>query len=236
MSLLAALQDVLFPARCLACETLLGRHRLPLLCNSCSGRLVPLASPWCLCCGIPFNAGADHLCGNCLSKNTPFDLVRAAFPYREPLAGLIHQVKFGRRLAGLATLAYLARESPAFSSLATPDMIIPVPLHGSRLRQRGFNQSQLLARHCFPFWKDRIRATGLVRVRNTISQTDLSGKERRKNLKGAFSLCVPDLVAGKSVLLIDDVLTTGSTVSECSRILRIGGARRVEVFTLARAL
>jgi len=235
-SLLAGLQDVLFPARCLACDALLGRHRLPLLCSNCASRLVPLVSPLCLCCGIPFAAGKDHLCGNCLPGKSPFDRIRSAFSYQEPMVGLIHQVKFGRRLTGLATLGVLARNSSACSSLSRPDLILPVPLHVRRLRQRGFNQSLLLARACFPAWKDRIAATGLGRVRDTIPQTELSGKERRKNLKGAFCLHVPGGVAGKSILLVDDVLTTGSTVFECSRILQKAGAAGVEVFTLARVL
>ena len=236
MSLLAGVQDVLFPARCLACETLLGRYRLPLLCSDCVSRLVPLVSPLCLCCGMPFEAGEDHLCGNCLAGKSPFDLIRSAFSYQEPLVTLIHQVKFGRRLTGLATLGVLARNSSAWSSFSRPDLILPVPLHCRRLRQRGFNQSLLLARSCFPGWKDRIAAAGLRRIRDTIPQTDLTGKERRKNLKGAFCLNVSGGVAGKSILLVDDVFTTGSTVVECSRILQKAGAARVEVFTLARAL
>ncbi len=236
MSLLADVQDVLFPARCLACETLLGRYRLPLLCSDCLSRLIPLSSPLCLCCGIPFAAGENHLCGNCLGGNPPFDLVRSAFSYQEPLVTLIHQVKFGRRLTGLSTLGVLVQNSCAVSSLSCPDLILPVPLHGRRLRQRGFNQSLLLARSCFPEWKGRIVAAGLRRLRNTLPQTDLSGKERRKNLKGAFCLNVSCEVAGKTILLLDDVFTTGSTVVECSRILRKAGAARVEVFTPARAL
>ena len=236
MSLFADVQDLLFPARCLACEALLGRHRLPLLCRDCSARLVPLASPLCRCCGTPFATGEDHLCGNCLAGKPPFDLVRSAFSYQEPLTGLIHQVKFGRRLTALATLGLLARNSCACSDLCRPDLILPVPLHVRRLRQRGFNQSLLLARTCFPEWQDRIAAAGLKRIRNTTPQTDLSGRERRKNLKGAFCLNVAGGVAGKKVLLVDDVLTTGSTIAECSRILEKGCAARVEVFTLARAL
>ncbi len=236
MSLFADAQDLLFPARCLSCEALLGRHRLPLLCPDCAARLVPLTSPLCRCCGTPFVAGEDHLCGNCLAGKPSFDLVRSAYSYQEPLVSLIHQVKFGRRLTPLATLGVLGRNSCACSALSLPDLILPVPLHGRRLRQRGFNQSLLLARACFPKWKDRIAANGLKRIRNTTPQTDLSGRERRKNLNGAFCVDIRGGVAGKKVLVVDDVLTTGSTVLECSKILQKACAARVEVFTLARAL
>ncbi len=236
MSPAAALQDLLFPARCLACEILLGRHRLPLLCDSCYTRLAVLGSPWCLLCGIPFAAGADHLCGDCLADDRPFAFARTAFLYREPLVTLIHQLKFGRRLTGLVTLGRLVRDTPAVAALSCPDIIIPVPLHVNRLRQRGFNQSLLLARSCFPGWKNRIVVDILHRIRNTVPQTDLSGSERRQNLKNAFSVSGAERIAGRSILLIDDVVTTGSTIGECSRILRHAGAQRVEVFALARAL
>ncbi len=133
-------------------------------------------------------------------------------------------------------MASLATQSAVFSTFSVPDLIFPVPLHKSRLRQRGFNQALLLAGSCFPRWRNSIVADGLLRVRATVPQTDLDGAGRRKNLKGAFALKDPDMVRGKTVLLVDDVFTTGSTVRECSRVLQAGGAERVEIFTLARSL
>jgi ComF family protein len=236
MSLVASVKDVLFPAHCLACDRQLGRYRLPLLCEECANRLSPITAPLCSCCGIPFPAGENHLCGDCLSGRRPFDLARASFLYEEPLVSLIHRWKFGRQLTGLATMAHLSVRSTVISHLATPDLIFPVPLHTRRLRQRGFNQALLFAKKCFPDWGDKIIHDGLRRVRATIPQTTLTGAERRKNLIGAFSLRQSGLGKGKSVLLIDDVVTTGSTVCECSRVLRHCGAARVEIFTLARAL
>ncbi len=139
-------------------------------------------------------------------------------------------------MTGLATMAALAAKSPVVSDFSTPDLIFPVPLHKSRLQRRGFNQALMLARSCFPGWRKRIVVDGLLRVRATVPQTSLDGAGRRKNLKGAFTLKDPAMVGGKTVLLVDDVFTTGSTVRECSRVLRIGGAERIEVFTLARSL
>ena len=137
-------------------------------------------------------------------------------------------------MTGLASLAALARASGGFRSLAIPDLILPVPLHPRRLRQRGFNQALLLARACFPEQQVLIDPFLLQRHRATVAQTGLSGTLRRKNLFGAFSLIQPDMVKNKKILLVDDVFTTGSTVQECSRILRRAGAGRIEIFTLAR--
>jgi len=149
---------------------------------------------------------------------------------------MISSLKFNGSLIGLATLAHLARNSEAIKNLTTPDMILPVPLHKKRLRQRKFNQAGLLASNCFPELQRIIRTDVLFRSRQTQPQTGLSGKERRKNLSKAFSLKKTPEVKGKNILLIDDVFTTGSTVNECAKVLRKAGAKQIEVFTLARAI
>lgn len=236
LGIFESIKDLLFPPRCLTCNLQLDRYRLPLLCESCRCGFAPIVSPLCSCCGLPFPSGRDHLCGDCLPGKQPFALARASFYYQQPLVSLILQWKFSHRMTGLATMATLATQSAVLSNYTTPDLVLPVPLHKSRLRQRGFNQALLLARSCFPLWQNRIVADGLLRIRATVPQASLNGVGRRKNLRGAFSLKHPGMVRGKTVLLVDDVLTTGSTVSECSRALRAGGAERVEVFTLARSL
>jgi len=235
LSLLAAGRDLLFPARCLACGVLLGRHALPLLCSSCCDQLVPLTSPQCRCCGTPFTTGRDHLCGACLKTPPPFTLARSAFLYQPPLDRLILAIKFGHHLTGLASLAHLASHSPACATLTRPDLVLPVPLHRDRLRERGFNQALLLARSCFA-GQAEVAADVLRKDLATQPQTRLSGAARRKNLRGAFSVHRPDQVAGKKILLVDDVFTTGSTMVACARVLIQAGAVRVEAFTLARVL
>jgi len=115
------------------------------------------------------------------------------------------------------------------------DRVIPVPLHPSRLRQRGYNQSLLLAREVSQKYLIPLDFTSLRRVRPTPPQTQLSGAERRKNIRGAFAVQNPEPLAKASILLIDDVFTTGATVEECSKILLRAGAKRVDVLTLARA-
>lgn len=236
LTILASLKDILFPACCLGCQQPLGTHRLPLLCPVCFSLLVPIRSPYCIRCGIPFAAGVNHLCGDCLASPISYDLAHAPFLYAEPLVSLILQWKFGGKLNGLASMVELALQSACMAEFTEPDIVVPVPLHKKRLRHRGFNQSLQLARGCFPQWRAMILADGLRRLRPTVPQVSLSGADRRKNIRGAFSLKHKELVREKNVLLVDDVFTTGSTVTECSQVLRMHGAQRVEVFTLARSL
>jgi ComF family protein len=235
-SCFTAVKDLLFPPLCLGCERRLESSRPPLFCPDCLAELVFIRSPCCHCCGIPFAAGVDHWCGDCLARHYAFDFARSLFLYEPPLSLLIRSLKFGGHLTGLSTLGALTARSGLLGLFGEPDLILPVPLHRIRLRERGFNQALLIARGCFPQWKNRIETGLLLRRRSTIPQSLLTGKERRGNLKNVFSLASGSNVAGKQVLLVDDVFTTGSTVNECSRALRLAGAGRIEVFTLARSL
>lgn len=231
-----ALKDLLFPPLCLSCERRLASSRPPLFCSRCIADLAFIQSPCCHCCGIPFAAGADHLCGDCLVRHYVFDFARSLFYYQPPVSALIRSLKFGGHLTGISTLGALAARSELMALLGEPDLILPVPLHLNRLRERGYNQALVIARGCFPQWQDRIETRLLLRHRSTVAQALLTGKERRSNLKNVFSLAAASPVAGKRVLLVDDVFTTGSTVNECSRALRSAGVARIEVFTLARSL
>ena len=230
-----ALKDLLFPPRCLGCERRLESSRPPLFCAECGQALRFLGSPLCTSCGLPFPAGVDHLCGDCLTGRPAYDFARALFAYEPPVPALILALKFAGQLTGLASLGALAARSPLSSQFAEPDLVLPVPLHPARLRERGFNQALLIARACLPHWRSRIDTALLRRHRATRPQAQLSGRERRTNLTGIFCLEAPDRVRGLRVLLVDDVFTTGSTVQECSRVLRAAGVGRVEVFTLARS-
>ena len=231
-----ALKDLLFPSLCLGCELRLESSRPPLFCPRCLAKLAFIRSPCCLGCGVPFATGDDHLCGDCLAGHYAFDCARSLFRYQPPIATIIRSLKFGGHLTGVSTLGALTARSDCMGIFNEPDLILPVPLHLSRLRERGFNQALVIARGCFPQWKPKIKIDLLFRLRATLSQSLLSGKERRANLKKVFSLTKASSVAGKKVLLVDDVFTTGSTVDECSRVLRSAGAARIEVFTLARSL
>ena len=231
-----ALKDLLFPPVCLSCEQRLESSRPPLFCTDCLAQITFLSSPCCSSCGVPFPSGVDHLCGDCLNQLYAFDFARSLVAYQSPLSSLILSLKFGGHLAGLASLRALTGVSPCATSFSVPDCVLPVPLHVSRLRQRGFNQALVLAKACFPHWQSLIRTDVLIRNRQTVAQSHLTGGKRRTNLCGVFALRSPDAVRGKRILLVDDVFTTGSTVNECSKVLRSGGAIRVEVFTVARSL
>jgi len=215
-SLFLSITELLFPARCLGCAEQLGFCRPPLLCSSCRANIVPFA---------PSCARQDDF------AFTTYSLCI----YQEPISSLLVRLKFNGDLSGLSSLAALAREAGTESLPHEPDFILPVPLHLRRLRWRGFNQAVLLAKICFPAWKEKIRVDLLQRHRPTVPQLGLSGEERRSNLRGAFSVSGPQKIRGRRVLLVDDVCTTGSTLRECAEALRAAGAAEIAAFTVARA-
>lgn len=155
------------------------------------------------------------------------------FLYEEPIKKLIHRFKYQGKTDCLVSVSTLARDHPALEEMREADLIIPVPLHPARLRERGFNQALLLARAIFPGDR-RVVPRLLIRIRATAPQAGFDGAARRANLRKAFEVTAPGLLAGKRILLIDDVLTTGSTVNECAKTLKKAGAAEVLVITLAR--
>ena len=230
-----ALKDLLFPPRCSGCGQWLASSRPPLFCPLCRDQLRYLQSPRCTCCGAPFPTGADHLCGDCLAGRFAFDLARSLLLYRPPASPILRALKYNGRMTGIDSLGALTVASGIAAQFYPPDLVLPVPLSPQRLRERGFNQALLIARVCLPQWQERIDPDLLQRLRHTPPQTRLRGRERRVNLKQAFHLAAPDRVVGRDILLVDDVFTSGSTVHECSLVLRAAGAKRIEVFTLARS-
>jgi ComF family protein len=232
---LKALLDLLLPSFCLACEKPLGPTPELLFCPDCLEGIHCVTSPLCPCCGRVYlvAAGGDHHCGACLSTPLHFSQARAIFLYEEPVKEVIHRFKYQGKTACLPTFARFAKNLPQMAEMEGADWIIPVPLHPSRLRERGFNQALLLARAFFP--KDhRIASDILIRTRPTEPQTNFNGTARRANLKNAFAVVKPLRLAGKKILLVDDVFTTGTTVNECARVLKKSGAAEVMVLTLAR--
>jgi ComF family protein len=232
---LQALQELLFPARCLGCAEQLSSSHPPLLCSHCLPGIQEITPPFCTNCGKPLTTGDNHLCLSCLETPLALTKARSSFLYQEPISTLVRQLKFNGNLTGLASLAALTQKSAAYADLNPPDLILPVPLHIKRLRERGFNQSQLLAQACFPQWREKIRLDLLKRQRATVPQTRLSGKARRHNLHKAFCIEKNNEISGKNILLMDDVFTTGSTLYECAKVLWAAGAAEVAAFTVARS-
>lgn len=228
---------IFWPQACAACgEVALNPQWAP-LCEGCRGSLQPIRVPVCLCCGVPLEGdilGTDRPCSRC--RRSPFDLgaARAWGSYEGLLRQLLRAFKFG----GQARLSYplgelLYRAHRRYFEPTAHDLIVPVPLHRSRLRERGFDQSALLARRL------RKRSglpvqNALVRVRKTCPQSGLDSRSRAGNVRGAFRLRSSVALEGKRILLVDDVLTTGTTAQEASSLLWTGKPRSVDLLTVAR--
>jgi ComF family protein len=238
-TILRGLADVLFPPACVDCEEILDEDLPFSLCRACFSEIRFIGSPLCPCCGLPYAAesASDHPCGECLSRKQYFTALRSLGIYDSALLKAIQRFKYqGSLHVGEALGSLMASHSyPAFD-MTEYDVIMPVPLHVGRLRERGFNQSLLLARVIARKFPVEIDFMTLRRAVGTAPQTGLRKEDRAANVRGAFELGDRARVKGKKVLIIDDVYTTGSTVRECARILLKGGARSVGVLTLARAL
>lgn len=238
MSPLRRLLDLVYPPRCYACD---APAPAPGFCTACRAALVPPPAAPCPVCDHPTATAASpqRVCGRCLADPPAFRRARACFLFRssghdDPLRTAVHRYKYGRDTAlasGLGTLLAAGRHR-----LDACDVVVPVPLHVERLRWRGFNQALLLARRLCRAGGARLAVDCLVRSRPTLPQVELDENARRHNVAGAFAVARRDAVAGRRVLLVDDVLTTGSTVDECSRALRRAGAAAVDVLVLARAV
>jgi ComF family protein len=226
--------DLMFPVTCVLCGAP-GDHGLD-LCSGCL-RDLPGIDPCCARCALPLptevsNPGKAVLCGACQSRAPPFTVCQAAFRYEEPLPALIAGIKFRGRLNLLRLLGLLLARRLRETSADLPDAIVPVPLHPSRLRKRGYNQALELARVVGRALAVPLDADCCARVLATTPQADLDQKARMKNMRGAFSAM--ERVDGLHLAVLDDVVTTGSTCNELARTLRGAGAARVDVWAVAR--
>jgi ComF family protein len=232
-ALAIAALDLLFPAVCPVCSARLGAGRHDPLCGTCWASFARLAPPFCATCGVPVPSDVVVRCAVCRAAAPAFDYARAAASYGGTLRDAVHALKFGGRRSLARPLGDLIVEHCA-GALAAPDALVPVPLARARERERGFNQAGLLAERLGERLGVRVRSRWLVRLRATAAQSDLSAAERRANVADAFAAA--PAVAGRDVVVIDDVITTGATVAECARALHEAGARRVGVLAVARVL
>jgi ComF family protein len=227
--------DFLFPPRCPACARRTARIEW---CGQCRAAITPVRSPLCPICGESFaGSGPDHQCTRCLMRPPHFDRARACALYRadrrSPLMDALHRFKYGRDVTLAPVLgAYLTEHAPL---TIDHDLLVPVPLDLERLRWRGFNQAAALTRVLAARSRRRWDPLALRRCRATAPQVGLGEDERRRNVARAFAVREPAAVRGRSILLVDDVMTTGATAEECAKAMRRAGARRVEVLVLARA-
>jgi ComF family protein len=224
--------DIAWRPTCLLCA---GPGESPLtdLCAACEAEL-PANLYCCRVCAQPLQSGnVDMTCGACLKRKPRFDTAICVYRYAYPLDHLVHSLKYGGALAPARVLAGLLARRIAASGTRCPSLLIPVPLSASRFRRRGYNQAIELARHLRRHLGVAVCTDLVTRIRDTPEQAGLNRKQRRRNLRGAFA--VSRRIPGAHVAIVDDVVTTGSTANELAKVLKRAGAKRVDVWAVARA-
>ena len=234
--ILQALTSLFYPATCVACSGNVGDSEY--LCASCRSRAPRIVPPFCAKCSEPFPGAITQTfnCANCEHRILHFDCAVAAYRSRGLVRKLVHEFKYAKQRHLRYPVAEWLHETLSDPRLRERhfDLIVPVPLHPARERERGFNQAAVLAELLAQSVAAPVRPV-LERVRYTTTQTAHDRAERMENLRDAFRLRKNRDVRDLRVLLIDDVLTTGSTLSECARVLKAAGAISVHAATAARA-
>ena len=220
----SSIGQTLLPQDCLLCQAASGGE---LLCAACA-RELPAAADACPRCAAAANSNA--VCGACLTQQPHYDASRAAFDYAYPVDALIRSLKYGGQLAlaALFAQALQRRVGPAVGI----DLIVPLPLHPTRLAERGFNQAAEIAKYLSRHYAIPMQPTLAERVRNTAPQTGMPWRQRLTNMRQAFA-CDREL-GGLRIAVVDDVMTTGATLNEFARTLKRSGAARVENWVVAR--
>lgn len=229
------LLDLVLPPRCLSCGATVAEAGT--LCARCWRGITFLGSPCCACCGLPFDfaLGETALCGACSRAHPSFERARAVMRYDEESRRLVLAFKHGDRLHMAPAFGRWMRRAGG-DLIAGADVLVPVPLHWTRLFARRYNQAAVLAHAIHAAGGPSVGAHWLIRRRRTPSQGKRNAASRERNVKGAFAVKPGRAVKGRRIVLIDDVFTTGATVGECARVLRRAGAKQVDVLTLARTV
>lgn len=234
---IGAFTDLLYPAECLACTEHLPNRDTVHLCEACLSEISKFEGEVCRKCGHPWGpfAAVERRCPNCRNRRLHFERAVSVGRYKSSLKNLVCGLKFGREPVYAVPLGLLMADTLRRYDLErSADMLIPVPLHPRKQIERGFNQSELLAAQVGRRVGLPVCVENLRRIRPTPSQTHFSRRQREKNVRGAFVVRRPQEILDRSVLLVDDVMTSGATTSECARVLYGAGAQRVIVITAAR--
>jgi ComF family protein len=270
LRIVRSLADAFLPVRCASCRSFFRPNRddadelrftengagvfsggkrilSSVVCGQCLDDVVPVESPLCTACGVPFKSreGDDHMCGECLGGPRYFRRARAAAVYTPMMMTLVRAFKYNGKIHLAQPLGVLlASAYRRFWPEADIDLVLPVPLHRRRFRHRGFNQAYLLIKD----WTGPdspltglspaivVARQAISRIRPTTPQTGLGRKDRLQNIKKAFRVDEKPVIEARRILLVDDVYTTGATADECAKTLLRSGATRVDVLTLARAV
>jgi ComF family protein len=222
-----AILNLVFPQSCVLCNSRILQRRWSVACPDCWSKLEPIPRPFCPQCGMPAPV-IEGPCGACRRGDHAFDFARSLFLFTDPMRAILHHFKYSGRVSLARPLGRQLRDHMREEGFQG-SVALPVPLHRARLRERGFNQAELLAQH---LGLDVDRSL-LRRRKNTPSQTGLSRSQRALNLSAAFEVrrTPPDCA-----LVVDDVYTTGATLHEIAKTLKRAGTSRVEVLTVARVL
>lgn len=224
----------LFPAQCKVCEKNIGLESIPYLCNGCWDSLEIVTPPWCEICGIQ---NVDGVCDVCATAPPRYGKLRTVAFYDAILQRIIHLYKFEKRKSLAKHLSdMMVNHIPNDCNLKEYDYILPIPIHKNRLRERGFNQSTLIAQGISNEIGIDICTDAIVRSRNTSPQSSLTRDARQTNVVGAFGIKNRNLIKGKRILILDDVFTTGATVNEAVNMLWNEDPIEIDVLTLARTV
>ena len=235
MSLLERLLDWVYPPTCIACAQMIPMHQKQPrhlgLCHHCQGLFEPILPPHCQRCGQPV-ATALNTCAACFGKTLHFTSSRGTFLYADVMQDLLRELKFRQNKKVAHSLGKLwALHIGQDINIAPNTTLVPLPLHPRKQRERGFNQAEILAKHIAPALNLTVENT-LIRTIDTPPQSGLHPRERVENVANAFALAKGVDVAGKSYVLVDDIYTTGASLSECAKILLNAGAVGVDALCL----
>ncbi|HVU19021.1 MAG TPA: ComF family protein [Candidatus Didemnitutus sp.] len=231
---ISAAKELLFPRSCVNCANAVEEGTFRHLCGSCESRLRYATGACCTTCGHPFDGAMEvgRICSHCELLVPVFDEGRTAVLLRGSGRSLVHALKYHHGLHVLEDVTTIMRHSPGYADFAAGARLVPVPLHPRKQRERGYNQSELLARCVMACASRTQMAPMLRRVVDTVSQTAFDRAARQENLKNAFALASGSVISSEDrYLIVDDVFTTGSTLNACAAVLRRAGALRVDVLT-----
>ncbi|MDI6739423.1 MAG: ComF family protein [Candidatus Edwardsbacteria bacterium] len=236
-SLFGSLADFVFPPFCAACHGPMPGRERGAVCSACWSAYPRWQADACQRCGMPVPVSNEvRLCAQCVIPGWGCAAIRALGPFAAPVSEAVHLLKYSdrrsvaKKLGGM--MAEAVKDDPAYWQA---DLILAVPLHPARQRERGYNQAQLLAEQVGNIMSKPAPDKVLVRMKNTGSQTAMNRQERKKNVEDIFRVKRPDTVRGKSVILVDDVLTTGATIGSCGQSLLRADAKSVLALTAAAA-
>ena len=233
--------SLLLAADCGVCQHPLEPSNTTFVCIDCWSKIKWLKDPYCSKCSRPlsptFKSIPTFLCPECRRQNVYFN--RAFIPtlYEGVMKKVIHLLKYNKKTGIMRTLEKIMRSyfNCLNSSFPSLDLVVPIPLHRKKLRERGFNQAELIAKVVAKHFQVRLTKGNLKRTKATMTQTSLDRKERKRNLREAFTVKNRDEFQAKNVLLVDDVYTTGTTIKEAAKVLKEARVKDVYVFALARA-